>query len=358
MAENEELRLPKKKKGAKHLPQPQVSFPILKENAAGNVSSDEAWPNCFGQLRGDVVVVGKYEDMTCLYNKGYFGKGSLSKLDPTLNRFGNTFDDRIRQSFRKETGVQARSIENFASFFEEKLKQNLSWLTSDENSVADLNRVEHNANFEATTEEKHLPSSDKSKTSLETSVLSEVPCKRCKLEDDKDLAAEYLQLSLEEAFFLAFGLGCLTVVDDDKERICISDLWKQFRILKPRFVESYTVYHYFRSKGWIVRDGIEYGSDFLLYKDGMPFYHSSYAVFSYLVDKSEIGNSSNSLPWTFPYLTCINRVAEHVVKEVLLCFVIKPDDFDDEELNSQKCLLKLTVQEILLRRWIPEKHRK
>ncbi|KAF8929648.1 tRNA splicing endonuclease subunit sen2 [Dissophora ornata] len=44
------------------------------------------------------------------------------------------------------------------------------------------------------------------------------------------------------------------------------------------FIVRYVVYHHYRSQGWIVKDGIKYGTDFLLYQKGMVFGHSQYAV--------------------------------------------------------------------------------
>jgi len=109
--------------------------------------------------------------------------------------------------------------------------------------------------------------------------------------------------------------------------------------------------------GWVVCDGMIYGADFLLYKDGPPFYHSSYAVNAYLIDDDQIGGTDQSHPWTWSYLTCMNRIAEHVAKEVLISFAIKSKDLTEEELSRPRCLEKFQLQEILLRRWIPEKHR-
>ena len=40
------------------------------------------------------------------------------------------------------------------------------------------------------------------------------------------------------------------------------EMWRKFCYLKTRFLETYAVYHYFRSLGWVVRDGLIYGSDF------------------------------------------------------------------------------------------------
>ena len=40
----------------------------------------------------------------------------------------------------------------------------------------------------------------------------------------------------------------------------------------------------------------------------------SYAVLAYLVGDDKVGASLESLPWTWSYLTCMNRVAERVAK--------------------------------------------
>lgn len=38
------------------------------------------------------------------------------------------------------------------------------------------------------------------------------------------------------------------------------------------------VYYWFRTRGWVVRSGLKYGGDFLLYEKGPDFCHSSYLV--------------------------------------------------------------------------------
>jgi len=131
--------------------------------------------------------------------------------------------------------------------------------------------------------------------------------------DEEDY--EHLQLSLEEAFFLVFAVECLTIStpatgpnaadyltnrDSTRARgMSIQECWLRFAEassvlalnqelslstrdfdLTPgnRFVVRYVVYHYYRSQGWIVKDGLKYGTDFLLYKKGLVFGHSQYAV--------------------------------------------------------------------------------
>ncbi|XP_047438014.1 tRNA-splicing endonuclease subunit Sen2 isoform X2 [Mugil cephalus] len=87
--------------------------------------------------------------------------------------------------------------------------------------------------------------------------------------------SEYLQLSLEEAFFLVYGLGCLSVYLH-QEPLSVIQLWRKFKSLRPDFVSSYAAYHHYRSRGWVPKTGggAKYGADLMLYRKGPPFYHA------------------------------------------------------------------------------------
>lgn len=50
-------------------------------------------------------------------------------------------------------------------------------------------------------------------------------------------------------------------------------LWK--RPDNP-FLVKYAVYHHFRSLGWVVKNGIKFCVDLLLYKKGPAFTHAEY----------------------------------------------------------------------------------
>jgi len=76
---------------------------------------------------------------------------------------------------------------------------------------------------------------------------------------------EHFQLTLEEAFFLSYSLGVLTILDPTtKSPISNKDLFTLFRkssysppltdlSLAPDdpFLLDYVVYHHFRSLGWV-----------------------------------------------------------------------------------------------------------
>ena len=73
---------------------------------------------------------------------------------------------------------------------------------------------------------------------------------------------ESLHLTLEESFFLSFGLGCLQVIDMFGNYLTIDGMWQLFCKSQKDFIQKYVAYHYFRSKGWVVKPGIKFGGDF------------------------------------------------------------------------------------------------
>ncbi|KXJ11368.1 tRNA-splicing endonuclease subunit Sen2 [Exaiptasia diaphana] len=170
---------------------------------------------------------------------------------------------------------------------------------------------------------------------------------------------EHLQLTLEEAFFLSYGLGCLNVYDDNKKALSIGDLWREFSQVKKNFIPCYIAYHYYRSKGWVPKCGIKYGTDFVIYKEGMPFYHSSYSVIVQVADQDSLEPVMTDVctPYTWAGATGLNRVSEHAAKEIMICYVLLPSGITEKELCLPCCIPRFKVQEVVLRRWIPERSR-
>ncbi|XP_053753842.1 tRNA-splicing endonuclease subunit Sen2 isoform X1 [Panthera pardus] len=165
---------------------------------------------------------------------------------------------------------------------------------------------------------------------------------------------EYLQLSLEEAFFLVYALGCLNIYYE-KEPLTILKLWKAFPIVQPTFRTTYMAYHYFRSKGWVPKVGLKYGTDLLLYRKGPPFYHASYSVIIELVDDHFEGSLRRPFSWRS--LAALSRVSVNVSKELMLCYLIKPSTMTDKEMESPECMKQIKVQEVILSRWVSSRER-
>ncbi|NXG21294.1 SEN2 endonuclease, partial [Grallaria varia] len=165
---------------------------------------------------------------------------------------------------------------------------------------------------------------------------------------------EYLQLSLEEAFFLVYALGCLSICYGE-EPLTILKLWEVFSEVKPDFKTTYMAYHYFRSRGWVPKVGLKYGTDLLLYRKGPPFYHASYSVLAELVDDTFEGSLRRPLSWMS--LSGLNRTTANASKELMLCYLIKPSDMTAEEMSSPECMKRIKVQELIVSRWVSSRER-
>lgn len=149
---------------------------------------------------------------------------------------------------------------------------------------------------------------------------------------------EHLQLSLEEAFFLVFAVECIAVSEQKTSSTCdqilgggsvgvtpfsIQECWLRFAqasifagkssIAPPMpmpmpeispdnpFIVRYAAYHHYRSLGWVVKDGLKYGTDFLLYKKGVMFGHSQFGI-RVITCKSaaEVTLNTTQQHWTNP----------------------------------------------------------
>ncbi|KAF4340636.1 tRNA-splicing endonuclease beta chain [Fusarium beomiforme] len=190
---------------------------------------------------------------------------------------------------------------------------------------------------------------------------------------------EHLQLMPEEAFFLNFGLGALTVTDPSGAELSSLDLlrlFRQYSYFPPRvepqdpalqpddnFLIHYAVYHHFRSLGWVPRAGIKFGVDWLLYAKGPVFDH---AEFGLIVVPSysdhlwkEAGKQGPQKTWQ--WLHGIVRVLSHVMKSLVLVYVDVPPPAKFEKALDQgvaEALKLYTVREVMVKRWSANRNRK
>lgn len=197
---------------------------------------------------------------------------------------------------------------------------------------------------------------------------------------------EHLQLSLEEAYFLVYGLGVLEVYNNTRtEAIPTDTLFDLFRRhsyfpslhsskeVQPDdpFMLSYAVYHHFRSLGWVVRSGVKFGVDYILYNRGPVFSHAEFAVIilpSYehpywsdsTAGRNKVAKAQKRSWW---WLHCVNRVQTQVRKTLVLCFVNVPppisnkNEAQDQAKDIEETLRAYTVRELIVRRWIPNRSR-
>lgn len=196
---------------------------------------------------------------------------------------------------------------------------------------------------------------------------------------------EHLQLSNEEAFFLAYGLGALHIYDAPASSTTqspsptpISALLQQLchhsfqpardgtASLQPDdpFMISYTVYHHFRSLGWVIRSGVKFGTDYLLYNRGPVFSHAEFAVvvipsyshpyWSETEERKNYTAEKQARSWW--WLHCVNRVQAQVMKSLCLVYVdVPPPAASIDDVGALFGQYK--VREFMIKRWTPNRTR-
>ncbi|EIW72842.1 hypothetical protein TREMEDRAFT_25866 [Tremella mesenterica DSM 1558] len=219
-------------------------------------------------------------------------------------------------------------------------------------------------------------------------------------EDEEDLAEElvedmeHLQLALEEAWFLASALGVLKIYDP------LTNTYPPPSAILPLFLTpfspglhpvvplpvrpddpflvSYVAYHHFRSLGWVVKPGIKFACDWLLYRRGPAFSHSAFScvvipVYSDLEEQAESPYGKED--WyvercSWKWMNTIMRVNSLVQKTVILVYVTIPSTsafppstqlsgggLDWRKINMSGILSRYTVREAALTRFSPARRR-
>lgn len=298
-------------------------------------------------LEDDVFKVTNEFNMNRLWSHGFFGKGSLSRSDPswverTSTRLGlgdqnGVASEEITKQRREERKVfkQERSkIQNL------ELKQRQGLLNA--NELIELEQLKDKLN--QLKNSGHIVRKSKS-----SSIVMDIRDEDEVLLEDGGLDnLEYLQLQGIETFFLKYALNTIEVIQNGAP-LSTKQLFDYCQFKDSNFVMHYAVYHHFRSLGWCVRSGIKFGCDMLLYKRGPPFSHAEFAI---LV----IPTREENINWI--EISTIARVIGGVKKNLVLCFVDEPDinhKTDDEDIES--LLKQYKVTEILYRRWSPSRSR-
>ncbi|OJD24529.1 tRNA-intron endonuclease [Blastomyces percursus] len=201
---------------------------------------------------------------------------------------------------------------------------------------------------------------------------------------------EHLQLSNEEALFLVYGLGVLQVYNSDRTSILSASslltLLRQYSYFPPQesstpaqpddpFMLSYVVYHHFRSLGWVIRSGVKFGVDYLLYNRGPVFSHAEFAVcllpaYSdpyWTATKERRQKTAKKEGRTWWWLHCVSRVQAQVKKSLVLCYVEVPPPHtqpqpagaagESGELDIGTLLKTYKVREMTIKRWVPNRSR-
>ncbi|KAG1741114.1 hypothetical protein EDB19DRAFT_1895186 [Suillus lakei] len=278
-------------------------------------------------------------DATLLWQRGFFGKGDLSRSEPSwLARQINA---------RKMKGKGLTSEEVTAKRRAERKQFKLDQA---ETAFKEEGRVI--APGIAPDGTRIIPSAATWKPNICICAPRNNPLQKKDIEPIQDL--EHLQLSLQEAFFLAWALDCLTILHPEtfillsfilRMRLSLSlkygmhskmpthqSLVAQLDTPSPPrfdnpFLVSYIAYHHYRSLGWVVKSGIKFCVDYLLYKRGPVFQHAEFAILVIPVYEDPADQTTspfklqNADPFTWSWLSTVNRVNSQVQKSVLRRFI-------------------------------------
>ena len=200
---------------------------------------------------------------------------------------------------------------------------------------------------------------------------------------------EHLQLTPSEAFFLAYGLGILDIHSQNTfqafSTLSLFTVFRQHSYFPPKDVSSlrpddpfllqYIAYHHFRSLGWVVRPGIKFAVDWLLYLRGPVFSHAEFAVIVLPAYRHPYWRSNEQLRRetekrerkTWWWLHCVNRVQSQVRKSLVIAYVEVPppsalpapsiDDDGFGAIDIGRFLKQYRVRELTVKRWIPNRER-
>ena len=261
------------------------------------------------------------------------------------------------------------------------------------NSSDDTNPIEARPVLQRTKTVRFSPTIEAREFDLSSPVISPIKSPHSVVvepepEKEKDDTVvqnqEHLNLSLEEAFFLSYGLGNLNVYCDDSDTILPpSSLLALFRrhsyhparslsmAAEPDdpFMLSYAAYHHYRSAGWVVRSGIKFGVDYLLYNRGPAFSHAEFSItilpsYSHSYWQSTEAHRqyvATKTKRTWWWLHGVNRVQAQVMKQLIVCYVDVPPPLNAEEKSIGTDigleLSRYKIRDVTIKRWTPNRSR-
>ncbi|KAJ9664457.1 tRNA splicing endonuclease subunit sen2 [Coniosporium apollinis] len=315
-----------------------------------------------------------------LWEQGFFGKGTLSRSEPAWLE---------REKRRRGLTAALTSEEYTQQRREERLKFKQERARAQREALEEQLRKEEGAPSAALNEAEAAEIEQ-----LVQPAGSEVEAPVANIQETAEAAPpevseepiisneEHLQLTLEEAFFLSYGLGALQVIHDDLP-LSNTDLLSLCRChssfppsapdqLQPDdpFLLSYATYHHFRSLGWVVRPALKFAGDFMLYARGPVFAHAEFVVVvlpsyshAYWKEPERRKECKRKEERSWWWLHCVNRVQGHVFKSLVLCYVEVPPLLaggEGEEMGEGDVgglLGRYRVREFVVKRWVANRSR-
>ncbi|KAK6454883.1 uncharacterized protein RJT20DRAFT_129509 [Scheffersomyces xylosifermentans] len=305
------------------------------------------------------------ESIAKLWRSGFFGKGTLSRSEPTwkertINRLNLEENEANVVSMEEVTSKRRDERKKFkterSKLQDLELKERKGDISADEaiqlenlrNVVPNLRSANFKPGFGNDNKDTVIRLEDLEL--IESNILI------------KNL--EFLQLQAIEVFFLKFALNVVQVSNLTMKQLfyecCLLVENSPSPNVTNKFILDYVVYHHYRSLGWCVRSGVKFGCDQLLYKRGPPFTHAEYCILIIPNDGKE--------KYDWFEMAAKARVIGTVKKSFVLVYVDFPtqakfdllwnsEEYEDEGQRFHDILHSYKVTEVLYRRWAPSKTR-
>ncbi|KAH8832437.1 tRNA-intron endonuclease [Flagelloscypha sp. PMI_526] len=320
-----------------------------------------------------------------LWRRGFFGKGDLSRSEPSW--LARQINDQTARKTNRMTSEQVTA----------KRRADRKQFKLDRAKAIAMAAAEAEQAFEVegkvvtpALSGPNIPSAATWRPSPEAEPdeqpLTQLDSHPGEADDEPIEDVEHLQLSFPEAFFLIWHLDCLTILDPlTDEPLTLAQIWETFQRIHLQsfclslsslqydtslqldnpFLVNFIVYNHYRSLGWVVKGGIKFCVDFLLYKRGPVFSHAEFAlvVCPAYEDSSDQKlspfNYPNAKPFEWSWLSTINRVNSQVMKTLILVYVTIParSRTPMSVLHTPACLKEYSIREVTVRRFIPARMR-
>ncbi|MHA1303209.1 MAG: tRNA-intron lyase [Candidatus Heimdallarchaeaceae archaeon] len=86
-----------------------------------------------------------------------------------------------------------------------------------------------------------------------------------------------LELSYFEALYL-LEKKKITVIDENRKKLSVEQFFERCHSNHLNFTQKMEVYRHLRDKGYVVKPGLKFGTDFAVYRKGPGLEHSPYLV--------------------------------------------------------------------------------
>lgn len=317
----------------------------------------------FEEIAEDKYLIIASKDPTqrdVLWYGGYFGTGNLSRSQPTwLLRKKRSMDEEHRVPFPEDLTAQRRLKKQMIKEQQMEYEKTFMRFVSKEQ---DIDQKEIVKRYESLVALKK----DRSNANVVTTASTVDDMEQ--LQDQE----EYV-LTLEEYLYLKlFVSKNSTHLKYVKNTLVLRPDMPLNKLIDGDFLNKtlvrFVVYSALRNKGYIVREGVKFGADYLVYdKKGPVFQHSDYSI----VIRDFAGGEKDVMS-AEDILSRLRIIATANKKMIVMDVECNVDEVQWEKIQEQwkeiqdnrtlenlflSLLSKFSIDQLLVERWIPERSR-